>query len=324
MPNTTSLLSIVIATYTTDRLQDLKDLIQSVDLQTYSPIEVVLIVEKDRGLYDTIRDPKWISHRVPIRLFFNEKGGGLSVHRNMGIEKAKGDILAFVDDDVVLAPDWSTEVVAVFSDKAAFGMTGPAYPLWQNQSMKWIPEEFHWLISCTSWVPGKELRPIRNAWGHNMAFRKSVFEAAGLFETSVGLQGLGGPVAEDTEFSMRAAAKTGLLLMYNPKAIVWHKVRGYRLSWSYVAQRSYWIGRSRHIAGAQKNRTKGQAALAPEMNLLKNILLRVPLRVARNVVHPVTAWRQASLTVWSLGFVGAGYISGFRLFGGRRRKLQGN
>ncbi len=97
MSETTSFLSIVVATYTTDRLQDLKDLIQSVDLQTYSPIEVVLIVEKDRRLYDTVRDPAWIPHRVPIRIFFNEKSGGLSVNRNMGIEKAKGDILAFVE-----------------------------------------------------------------------------------------------------------------------------------------------------------------------------------------------------------------------------------
>ncbi len=142
MPETTALLSIIVATYTTDRLQDLKDLIQSVDLQTYSPIEVVLVVEKDHQLYDTIRDSTWMSHRVSIRIYFNEKGGGLSVNRNMGIEKARGDILAFVDDDVVLAPDWSTEVMAGFSDKGAFGMTGPAYPLWQNQSMKWIPEEF--------------------------------------------------------------------------------------------------------------------------------------------------------------------------------------
>jgi cellulose synthase/poly-beta-1,6-N-acetylglucosamine synthase-like glycosyltransferase len=305
-----------------DRLLDVRELLDSIAAQSYRPIETILVVQQARDLLEALYHYVGERQDANIRLYFNASKAGLSSSRNLGVREAEGDVLAFVDDDVIISPDWAEQVMATFADGTAIGMTGPALPLWQDESMRWLPDEFHWLISCTSWVNWETIRPVRNVWGHSMAFRREAFEQAGLFQTALGLRGLGGPVAEDSEFSLRVQVRTGKRLLYNPRAVVWHKVRPYRLGWRYIAQRSYWIGRSRHLL--TRAYAGDENALKPEMELLKRILGNLPRRIARTVLHhPTTAWQQFLLTVWSLSFVSIGYLSGLLSLRDRRR-AEGN
>jgi glycosyltransferase involved in cell wall biosynthesis len=305
------LLSIVVACYTMERLADLGELLDSIAGQTYRPLQTVIVVEQSAELRDRLQQE--LAHRPEIapEIHFNPGRVGLSYNRNVGVQHARGAIIAFVDDDVVLSPTWAERVVALFADPTVMGMTGPALPRWHDPSMRWLPEEYHWLISCTSWVKGDDIRPVRNVWGHNMAFRRAAFAQAGLFHTDVGLiGGVGGPVAEDNEFSLRVQARTGGRLLLDPRAVVWHQVHPYRLSWRYVAQRSFWIGRSRHLM----RRLPGAPgpALAPETQLLRQIALRLPPRIGRTLLRrPAIAFKQVRLAAWSLACVGAGYLTGF-------------
>lgn len=311
MPDNAPVLSIVFASYSRDRFADICELLDSISAQGYKPIETVLVVEHDRSLYEGLLQEVAGRSLSNIRLLFNPDKTGLSVNRNLGFREARGDIIAFVDDDVTLAPDWAEQVVASFSHKETIGMTGPALPMWRDQAMRWLPEEFYWLISCTSWTRWNSARMVRNVWGHNMAFRREAFDAAGLFQTKIGLHGLGGPVAEDDEFSLRVQSVTGKHILYKPEAVVWHKVSGYRLGWRYVAQRSYWMGRSRHLLTRAK--AGNQDALGPEKDLLRRILTTLPWRIARMAFRsPANAGRQAWLAAWSLSFVGIGFVSGVR------------
>lgn len=307
-------LSVVVAAYTMDRLHDVYELLDSISAQAYRPIETLLIVEQSLELYQHLSQHLDQRDDLSVRVFFSEGKVGLSANRNRGICEARGEIIAFVDDDVILAPDWAEQVMETMRDEAVVGVTGPAMPLWLDESLRWLPQEFHWLISCTSWADWPTVREVRNVWGHNMAFRREAFARAGLFQTAVGLRGLGGPVAEDDEFSLRVRAVTGKSILYNPQAIVWHKVYRYRLGWRYIAERSYWIGRSRHLlAGSHDTRLRGggQGTLTPEADLLKRILGQVPLRIGKQLLrNPPMALRQLWLVGWSLSFVALGYASG--------------
>lgn len=314
MAETRPLLSIVVACYAIARLPDLFELLNSIEAQEYRALETVIVVEQSRDLYEALRRHIQTqgSRARNARVLWNPEGNGLSSNRNLGIRDAKGDIIAFVDDDVVLAPDWAYQMMACFRDETVIGVTGSAVPLWLDHRMEWIPEEFHWLVSCSSWANWKEVREVRNAWGHSMAFRREAFQLAGSFLTTLGLRGAGGPLAEDAEFSLRVRAKTGKRILYNPHAVVWHRVHPYRVSWRYVRERSFSMGKSRALLRASYcGVQEGQSLLETEHDLLRRILTGLLPTILKGFLkQPVISWHQLCLTAVSLSFVTLGYTWG--------------
>lgn len=308
------LLSVIATSHTLDRLGDVFDLMDSLGAQTYAPMETLFVAEGSRELYERVA--AYIAERqIPnARVLFNDGEPGLSAARNVGIEAAKGEILAFLDDDAVAFPDWAAEVVGACRTDSVVGLAGATLPLWDDEAMSWLPEEFYWLISCTGWTGREDARELRNAWGHNMAFRREAFQACGGFNNSHGFHR--GAFAEDNEFSLRARAATGKSIVFSPRARIWHKVHRYRLSWSWVVERSYFIGRSRRML----QRAAGAAApLGMERGLLLRILTRLlPRTLADLLRHPSLAVRRLVLTAVSLTFVALGYLSG--VFGRNAQK----
>jgi len=305
------LLSIVITSYTTDRLKDIFELLDSIKAQAYPRIETNFVVERSVELLDKVKAYA-MSNNIPnFKALFNDGESGLSAARNVGIKQAQGDIIAFVDDDVVLFPDWAEQMVKAYNNDSIIGVTGPAFPSWEDPSMSWFPEEFYWIISCTAWTGWKEVREVRNAWGHSMSFRKDAFEQAELFLNNYGYHK--GPTAEDNEFSFRIKTITGKKLYYYPDIKVWHKVHKYRLSTEFIKERSYWIGYSRRmLKKACTKIEKDQNIFQQECDLLKRILKKLlPSIIKTFFTHPVTAWRQLKITVIVLTFVALGYLPHF-------------
>ena len=105
------LLSIVITSYTTERLNDIYELMDSIKTQTYANIETIFVAERSPELYDRVKAYLREKAVANTKMAFNEGEPGLSAARNLGIREAKGDIIAFVDDDVVLFPDWAEEMM---------------------------------------------------------------------------------------------------------------------------------------------------------------------------------------------------------------------
>ncbi len=300
------LLSVIATSHTLDRLSDIFDLMDSLKAQRYAPMETLFVAEGSRELYDRVAS--YIAERKIAngRALFNSGEPGLSAARNVGIEAAKGEILAFLDDDAIAFPDWAVEVVRACQPDTVIGLTGATLPLWDDGAMSWLPEEFYWLISCTGWTGWEDAREVRNAWGHNMAFQREAFRACGGFNNGHGFHR--GAFAEDNEFSLRARAATGKRIVFSPRARVWHKVHRYRLSWAWVAQRSYFIGRSRRML----QRAAGAASpLGMERRLLRRILTRLlPWTLADLLRHPRLAGRRLALITVSLTFLALGYLSG--------------
>ncbi len=300
------LLSIVITSYTTERLNDIFELLDSLQSQTYSKMETIFVAERSIELYDRVKvytEEKGIAN---TRVLFNHGEPGLSAARNLGIKEAKGEIIAFVDDDALPFPDWAGEMAKTYQDDSIIGVTGPAFPLWDDESMSWFPEEFYWIISCTAWADWNKLTEVRNAWGMNMSFKREAFEKYGLFKNELGFHK--GPMAEDNEFSLRVRAGTEKWLVYNPNVKLWHKVHKYRLSWRFIMERAYWIGRSRrmmryHQADREAN------LLDTEYRLLRRIITRLLPDILKGLFsHPIVSWRRLWVTLIALFFVAIGYF----------------
>jgi glucosyl-dolichyl phosphate glucuronosyltransferase len=308
------LLSIIVTSYTMERLNDVCGLIDSIKAQTYPDIEVVFIVESVPELGQKTAAYAREKGLTRLTVLFHDGEPGLSASRNAGIDKAQGDIVAFVDDDVVLFPDWAAEMVKTYNDDSVIGVTGPALPLWQDKSLTWFPEELYWILSCTAWSGWTKQKDVRNAWGMNMSFKKEAIIQAGLFKSNFGLcdsnAGWHDPPSEDVDISLRVKAKTDKRIIYNPDVKVNHRVYPHRVSLKFVARRAYSVGYQRRMFKKLYPETDRQnEMLQDEHSLLKRIVFQLfPSSFAGLFVHPVRSWRRLRVTIIAVTFVALGYI----------------
>lgn len=308
------LLSIIITSYTIERLKDILELLDSIKAQTYDHTETILVIERSVELFDRIKH--YVEEKaIPnANVVFNHGELGLSAARNLGIKEARGDIIAFIDDDALPFPDWAEEIVKTYEDDSVIAATGPAVPLWEDEAMAWFPEEFYWIIGCTAWYADSETKgitPVRNVWGMNMSFRREAFDLAGTFSSDIGgIQGqrLHG---EEVDLSLRVKRKTGKRIVYNPKVKVRHKTYKCRLSTRFIARNSYWIGYTRPMLKRIYPKTETDTdLLSTEYPLLKRILTRLfPNMLMGSSKNPVIAWRKFWVSLVALSSVALGYLS---------------
>jgi len=302
------LLTIIITSYTTERLKDIYELLDSIKSQTYPYIEAIFIAEHSRELYERVRE---YGNKIGLnfRILWNNGKSGLSAARNLGIKYASGDIIAFVDDDTLLFPNWAEEMIKSCEDDSIIGVTGPAFPLWEDRSMSWFPEEFYWIISCTAWFDCNRKREVRNAWGMNMAFKREAFDLCGLFHNEFGFHK--GSFAEDNEFSLRVKAETDKKILFCPEMKLWHRVHKYRISLDFIRERAYWIGYSRRNLKKFYGKENNADLLELEYALLVQILTKFfPKTVSECFTKsPIIACRKFLIAITALFFVSLGYYS---------------
>jgi len=310
------LLSIVITSYTTDRLKDIFELLDSIKAQAYPRIETNFVVERSAELLDKVKAYAMANNIPNFKALFNDGESGLSAARNVGIKQAQGDIMAFVDDDVVLFSDWAEQMVKAYNDDSIIGVTGPAFPLWKEESIPWFPKEFYWIISCTAWYDPKEIEAVRNAWGHSMSFRKEAFECckfADTFGRTKGAHKAGkqGPVGDDTEFCINLRNKSGKSIVYNPGVKVYHKVYSYRLTSNFIRRQAYWQGYTKATFKKLYDKyNKNEGVLETEYRLLRRILFGLFPSIALGFFkHPIISWKRFHLATSVLFHLTLGYLS---------------
>jgi glycosyltransferase involved in cell wall biosynthesis len=301
------LISIVVAAYTEKRLSDILKLIESIDSQRYSKIEVIFVIEKSGKLFSSIKN------RLPdAKVLFFEESLGITKARNIGSDIATGQIVAFVDDDAILFPDWASELVSTFVDNEnVVGVTGPAFPLWQDESMTWFPEEFYWIIGCTGWKGISNETDVNYAAGVNMAFLKSVFNICKFLDGySQGAHDKGkmGPLSDDRDFSLKVRTKTGKRILYNPSVKVWHVIPLHKLSSRYITRSAYWQGYS----DAMSSRT--MQAWATMSGASFHVLSRIASQLFPSIIRDLNSNRGRALkkiktTIEVLIYFPLGYLS---------------
>jgi glycosyltransferase involved in cell wall biosynthesis len=271
-------------------------------------METIFVVERSQPLLDKI-NAFLAENAIPnMMVVFSNNKLGLSAARNLGIKQAKGKIIAFVDDDVVLYPDWAEEMIKSLENDPAIGVTGSAFPLWENESLKWLPEEFYWLISCTAWTGWKEQRIVRGAFGANMGFKREAFVDDCLFSSDTGYTGgsYHQPVSDDLEFSLRVRKRSKKNIIFSPRPRVWHQVGKQRLSLRFVAKRAHQVGCARQIL--KKHYAYELGPFEQENHVLKG-MLRLLLGLPKELLtKPRLAWKKLSLISTVLISTAVGYF----------------
>jgi GT2 family glycosyltransferase len=138
-----------------------------------------------------------------IRYVFEEKRG-ISHARNRGINAAKGEIIAFTDDDVIVDKYWIQNIENAFkehSDVACIG--GKLLPIWEVSKPKWLKPDLYVYLALLDYGDSVTYMDLPNIWGANFAVKSEMFKKYGLFDSNLGriprkLYGY-----EETEFLQR-------------------------------------------------------------------------------------------------------------------------
>ena len=169
---------------------------------------------------------------------------GLNVARNLALCMALGEIVAFVDDDAVVAPGWMEALLDGFADASIDCVTGRVLPLeLRTAAQRYFEERFPFdrgseLIhfSGSDERPEYPVHPWQLGTGCNMAFRCQVFDQIGPFDEALDM---GTPTGGGGDIDIfRRLLRAGLLAIYNPEAVVYHQHREswaelYRQAWGY-------------------------------------------------------------------------------------------
>ncbi|KAB2342511.1 glycosyltransferase family 2 protein [Actinomadura rudentiformis] len=251
--------SVVICAYTEKRWDDVHAAVASVRNQRHAPAEIIVVVDHNPALYARLQ-----RSLTGVTVVENREGRGLSGGKNTGVAVARGDVVAFLDDDAVAAPGWLEAFARHYDDPAVAGVGGLTLPMWPGSTPSselisapvpettgtrpgWFPEEFDWTVGCT--YRGMRPGPIRNLMGGNASFRREMFPVAGGFSTGIGRSFHKRPLGcEETEFCIRLRQRSPKSeLVYDDQAVIWHRVPPERARFSYFRERCYAEGLSKAL-----------------------------------------------------------------------------
>jgi glycosyltransferase involved in cell wall biosynthesis len=229
--------SVVIPTY--NRPAMLREAVESVlDQESSRSFEIVIVDNNSQDDTRAVAQSLVEQHggsAGKLRYVFESRQGNAHA-RNTGVEAARGDIVAFIDDDVTVERNWLKSFADVLDTRSELSFVGgPVLPRWDGTPPQWLTPE-HWApLALLDYGPrelpidDKDLRGLITA---NIAFRRSVFEAAGGFLPN--LQRVKNRIGslEDHEFILRVC-RSGKRGLYLPGMIAMGAVETERLSKAY-------------------------------------------------------------------------------------------
>jgi GT2 family glycosyltransferase len=297
--------SVVICAYTCARLRDLLDAVASVEGQSLAALETIVVIDHEPTLLEVAA-----SAFERARVIENSHPRGLAGARNSGVETARGEIVAFLDDDAIAERTWLEELVDAYDDPRVIGTGGAALPRWaRGRAPRWLPSEFYWIVGCSYRGLPERRAPVRNPIGASMSFRRSVLQELGGFSEGIGRVGRTPLGCEETELSIRAlAARPGGVVLHVPSARVWHRVPDDRARWSYFRARCRAEGLSKALVTRHVGAGDG---LASERAYT---LRTLPGGLARGLTDAVrgdaAGLARAGAIVAGLAITLAGYVHG--------------
>ncbi len=217
--------TVTLAICTRDRPEALERCLRSVAEADPAPDEV-LVVDNAPCTAAT----RALVARFPRFRHVPEPRPGLSSARNAAAREAAGELIAFVDDDVVVHPRWLAPLRRAFAEADVMAVTGLVLPAELETGAQVAFEHMYGGLGL-GYERARFGRDFLRAtvargmpvWtvgaGANMAIRRSAFDLAGDFDERLGAGASG--CSEDSEFWYRLIAE-GWTCRYEPDSVVLH------------------------------------------------------------------------------------------------------
>jgi GT2 family glycosyltransferase len=206
------LVSIIIPTYQREEL--LCETITYLLGQDYLNHELLIVDQSDSHTPETSRFLESVASRVR---YFRLKQPNLPAARNFGIRESRGEIIVFVDDDMVIGPNVISRLVETYSASEVWGASGFVLSPDESDEGKYLP--YAKFVNDLAEFRHKERVKINEYIGCFMSFRRQLFDKVGYFDEWIGTQLMA--AGEDFEFCRRATLR-GYGLFLNPAITTLH------------------------------------------------------------------------------------------------------
>jgi GT2 family glycosyltransferase len=234
-------ISVVICTC--DRVERLSGALASCLRQRLLPMEIIVV---DDGSLAEEFLLKWREKTEAEGIGFvyiRKPAGrqGLTISRNIGWQRAEGEIIQFLDDDAELHPDCLVRLDEIFAADRKGELAGVDFPIleqaraWRGRRIVdfcyklagWWEVGRHFYASRPSAVflsDFEDVKPVRFLQGGSMAIRRTMLERIGGFDETLGRYACG----EDKDISLRLAWE-GTLARIEGLGVVHHSDPGGRI-----------------------------------------------------------------------------------------------
>jgi glycosyltransferase involved in cell wall biosynthesis len=187
----------------------------------------------------------------PIRKLFERRPGQCHA-RNCACDAARGDLIVWTDDDVLVPSGWIEAYVTAareFPEAGFFG--GPIFPEFETDPPRWVRENMDMLSAPYAALHlGEftgEIPPGRSPYGANMAFRRKALGSR-RFDTRIGYTA-GSLVGGDETSFIRAMAEEGISGVWVGNASVHHFIPRKKMTPQYLWKYHEGVGRSQSVVG---------------------------------------------------------------------------
>ncbi len=222
-------ISVIIVTF--NRRPLLKSCLESIlHQESYKDYEIIVI---DNGSTDGTDNLVEATFKESVKYIRNSGRIPLNTCKNLGIQNASGEIIAFIDDDCIAPNNWLDTIEKSIADYDFIG--GAVLPILNTRFPQWWNNSLNWLIGINPNPTGK-FPPL----GSNIAFKKDALKE--LNKENNKNSGLL-PYVEDY-YRVKQALKTGLSLKVIPGMLVYHHIPTERLKIKYLIKRSYAEGKA--------------------------------------------------------------------------------
>ncbi|WP_289020810.1 glycosyltransferase [Desulfobacter postgatei] len=230
-------ITVAICTFNRSRLlgQTLEQMIQ---LNVPNDLNWELLVINNNSTDDTNAVIDKYNDSLPIRRIF-EKNQGLSYARNRAISEAKGELIVWTDDDVLVNENWLSEYckgMKCHPNTAFFG--GPIRPFFEGPPPRWLKNNFarfEGAFACRD-LSNEEIQLNSRStfpFGANMAVRKTAYDDI-LYNIKLGRIGTGMLSDEETEIFEELVKRRGQKGVWLPRAQVEHFIPFNRMTIQYL------------------------------------------------------------------------------------------
>lgn len=234
-------ISAIICTH--NRADYVGKAIDSLLRQTYPTFEVIVVDNASKDATQAVVAARRHDSRL---CYVYEANLGLSVARNRGAAAARGEILAYLDDDAEASCSWLAALAAGFDDyPEAVIAGGQVTLLWPSQISppRWLSEEL--AASLGAYDLGPDYYPIKTPdqtpRGLNYAIKRDFLQAQGGFNHHLGRVGTNLLSNEELHMTQQAL-EAGAQVLYVPQALAVHHVAPERLHPTWFLRRSWWQG----------------------------------------------------------------------------------
>lgn len=182
--------------------------------------------------------------------YFFSVSPGLHTGRNLGFEKARGEILCYIDDDSFVTEGWLKGIHRAFEDPNVVLVGGPCLPKYEGDPPEWL--EYFWsdcefgktLGHLSLLAFGDKITPIPPGYvfGCNFNIRKDVLLELKGFPPDYFPHELRKYSGRGESAVARKISNSNLLAIYSPEAKIFHMVPNNRLTEEYFYNRAYIAG----------------------------------------------------------------------------------